>query len=121
MAKKVYIMENLGCANCASKIERKVASLPGVEEVSITFATKQLRLTAEDPDALIPEIQRIANSLEPDIVIKERVRRSSAAASHSTAEHHHHDDECGCGHDHNHEQEHEHHHHDDECLSLIHI
>lgn len=26
MTSKVYIMENLGCANCASKIERKIAS-----------------------------------------------------------------------------------------------
>ena len=38
MTSKVYIMENLDCANCASKIERKIASLPGVQEVSITFS-----------------------------------------------------------------------------------
>lgn len=114
MIKKLYILENLGCANCASKIEHKAASLPGVEDISITFATKQLRLTAEDPDALIPQIQEIANSLEPDIVIKERSRKKPAAPHEH--EHHEHDDACGCGHDHHeHEHHHDHHDHDDSC------
>ena len=54
---KIYILENLGCANCAAKMERKIQALPDVDSASITFATKQLRLTAEDPDALIPELQ----------------------------------------------------------------
>ena len=57
MATKTYILEHLGCANCASKIERKIASLPGVSEANIVYATKQLRLTAEDPDGLLPELQ----------------------------------------------------------------
>ena len=52
--KKVYIITGIDCANCAAKIEQKFAKVPGVEEVSITFATEQLRLTAADPDALIP-------------------------------------------------------------------
>ena len=95
MTSKVYIMENLDCANCASKIERKIDSLPGVQEVSITFSTRQLRLTAENPDTLLPEIQKIANSLEPDIIITERKRRVSkhnaAALTHES---------CSCEHDH---------------------
>ena len=125
MTSKVYIMENLGCANCASKIERKIASLPGVQEVSITFSTRQLRLTAENPDTFLPEIQKIANSLEPDIIITERKRRvsrhSAAAPEHESCscghdheEHHHehHHESCGCGHDH---EEHHHEHHHESC------
>ena len=64
-------MENLGCANCAAKIEKKIIELPGVEEAILTYSTKQLRLTAEDPDSYIEEIQRIARSFEPEITIKE--------------------------------------------------
>ena len=116
MSRNVYILENLGCANCASKIERKVAGLPGVEEAVITFATKQLRLTAEDPDALIPQIQEIANALEPDIVIKKRERRGAARRTafvrenedHDHAHHHEEGEACGCGHDHGHEHHHHH-------------
>lgn len=131
MTSKVYIMENLGCANCASKIERKIASLPGVQEVSITFSTRQLRLTAENPDTLLPEIQKIANSLEPDIIITERKRRiskhnavapthESCSCGHDHEEHqheHHHDhhpESCDCGHDHG-EHHHEHHHDHESC------
>ena len=129
MTSKVYIMENLDCANCASKIERKIASLPGVQEVSITFSTRQLRLTAENPDTLLPEIQKIANSLEPDIIITERKRRVSkhnaAALTHESCscehdheehphEHQHHHESCDCGHDHG-EHPHEHQHHHESC------
>lgn len=107
--KKVYILQNLGCANCAAKIEQKINRLPGVEEATITYATKQLRITAEDPDALIPEIQKIANSVEPEIVITSRDQAEHEEHHHHEHHHHHDDDDCCCGHDHDH-----HHHHDDD-------
>lgn len=70
--KKVYIITGIDCANCAAKIEQKFANVPGVEEVSITFATEQLRLTAADPDALIPALLKIARDSEPDTQITPR-------------------------------------------------
>ena len=63
MSKQVYLMENLDCANCAAKIEAKFNAHPLVQEASITFSTKQLRLTAEDPDALIPELTELARTV----------------------------------------------------------
>ena len=98
--RKVYIMENLGCANCAAKMEAKFNALPEVEEAVITFATKQLRLTAADPDSLIPELTRIANTVEHGIVIHAREEHSH------NEEHHHHHEGCTCGHDHEHDHEH---------------
>ena len=118
MKQKVYILENLGCANCAAKMEAKFNALPEVQEATITFATKQLRLTAEDPDNLIEKLTEIARTVEGEVTIVPR----------DTREHHHecscghrhdHDHECGCGHHHDHEcgcgchQEHEHDHHHD--------
>ena len=115
-------MENLGCANCAAKIEKKIIELPGVDEAVITFATKQLRLTAEDPDSYIAQIQTIARTFEPDIVIVERKRRGSGAQVQSEHGHsHNHGDGCCCGghdhaHEHSHEHDHEHsHEHGDGC------
>ena len=55
MQRKVYILENLDCANCAAKIERKLSKLPELSDVSVTFATKQLRFAAEDPEAVLPK------------------------------------------------------------------
>jgi copper chaperone CopZ len=33
--KKIYKLENLECASCASKMEDGIRSLPGVETVSV--------------------------------------------------------------------------------------
>ncbi|HBJ18319.1 MAG TPA: hypothetical protein DDY70_01030, partial [Clostridiales bacterium] len=66
---RIYIVENLDCANCAAKIERKIQSLPGVEYASLTFATKQLRVAAEHQDELFPKMVAACNSIEPDAKI----------------------------------------------------
>jgi len=126
MPRNVYIIDNLDCANCAAKIEKKFNDHKDVQEAIITFSTKQLRLTAEDPDALIPELIQIARTVEGEVEIyprdgKRPVRRNIDRHHH---EHHDHDHECGCGHhhehhDHDHEcgcgHHHEHHDHDHEC------
>ena len=123
MQRKVYILENLDCANCAAKIERKLSKLPELSDVSVTFATKQLRFAAEDPEAILPKIRETIQSMEPDVEVVERTRsRRKAAETHNHEQHHHeHGEECGCGHDHHdhdHDHEgHEHHHHEhgEEC------
>lgn len=93
--RKVYRIENLDCANCAAKIERKLAQLPGVQEVSIVFATKQLRITAADPDALLPEIRAAAAALEPDVTISPKEKSAPAADQASP-----HQQGCACDHAH---------------------
>ena len=97
--KKVYIIENLDCANCAAKIEARFNAHPSVEEATITFATRQLRLTAEDPDSLIPELTTIARTIEAEAAIHPR----EDVHTHHHREHHP-KQECGCGHHHDHEE-----------------
>ena len=125
MQRKVYILENLDCANCAAKIERKLSKLPELSDVSVTFATKQLRFAAEDPEAILPKIRETIQSMEPDVEVVERTRSRRKAAETHNHEHHHHEhgEECGCGHDHHdhdhdhegHEHHHHHHEHGEEC------
>ena len=69
--KSVYILENLGCANCAAKMEQKIQELPGVSAASITFATKQLRISADGQAALIPQ--------DPEYLLLHRIRSSRRA------------------------------------------
>ena len=105
MPRKIYILENLDCANCAAKIESKFNAHPAVEEAVITFATRQLRLTAADPDALIPELTQIARTVEGGVEI--RSRETAPQQEHRCGCGHHHDHEeheCGCGHHHDHEK-----------------
>ena len=129
MPRKVYAIENLDCAACAAKLESKLQRIPGVEEATITFATEQLRITAEDPDALLPEIRRVTAEMEPEVTISERKDRSGHHEHHR--EHHLEEGECGCGHEHHHHHDeddddccgHKHHHHhddDDDCCGHDH-
>lgn len=132
MANKVYIMENLGCAHCAGKIEAEVRNLPQVEEAVMVFETKQLRVKTSEPEGLEETIEQIAQSYEPDVTVHDRDGKKSGGHhhhhhhEHEEHEHHHHhdhdddccDDDCCCGHDHHEHEEHEHHHHhhdDDDC------
>ena len=68
-ATRTYTLEGLDCANCAAKIEAKLKTMDGVDDVSITFATKQLKLSAKNPDALIPQIQVLINSMEDGVTV----------------------------------------------------
>ena len=114
MQRKVYILENLDCANCAAKIERKLSKLPELNDVSVTFATKQLRFEAEDPEAVLPKIRETIQSMEPDVEVVERTRGKRKTAEHHHEHHDHehgHEDGCGCGHEYHHEH-HDHHDHE---------
>ena len=64
---KTVRLENLGCANCAAKMERKIKKLPHVKNASINFLTCKLQLEVDDlwNDESFQEIQSIVSSIEP--------------------------------------------------------
>ena len=85
---QIYILENLGCANCASKMEQKINNLDYIENAVITFATKQLRLSINKDSTIKEEdllsiLQTICSSIEPEVKViqkntkKARTKRSS--------------------------------------------
>ena len=108
--KKVYIIENLDCANCAAKIEEKFRAHPGVQEAVITFSTRQLRLTAEDPDGLIPELVTLARTVEAGVEIFPRDSAHGHSGHSCHCGHEHHSSACHCGHSHEHSHEYSHEH-----------
>ena len=81
--KRVYILKNLGCANCAAKMEYKIKELPGVTYANVSFATKQLRLSAADHEALLPLIQKICTSIESDVEVIPRDKRPEVGKDNS--------------------------------------
>lgn len=46
--KKVFVMEDLDCANCAAKMEEAVRKIPGVTYVNISFMAQRMTLEADD-------------------------------------------------------------------------
>ncbi len=72
--KKVFKMEDLDCANCATKMENAIKKIDGVEEVSVSFMSQKLTLTADDDkfDDIVKQAVKICKKVEPDcrIIVK---------------------------------------------------
>ena len=126
MKTQKYRLLNLGCAHCAAKMEERINRLPQVQEAVITYALKQLKVTAEDPDALLEEMEKIVRKIESQVKIEPW---SEEKANH---DHHHDHDHCDCGHDHHdhdhdhcdcghdhHDHDHHHHHHGEGGMKMI--
>lgn len=81
MEKTIYIIEGLCCANCGTKMERKINELPQVEEATLTFATKQIAVVLKEnekaDDTLLLEIQKICTSIEDNVIVKERKEKEA--------------------------------------------
>ncbi len=107
MEKKCYTLHNIDCANCAAKIERAIAALPQAEGAELVFATRKLYVTAQDPDALLPQMQEIADRIEPGCTITDEHGQSHCRCQehHCQAHGHHMHPEH---HEHDHEHEHSH-------------
>lgn len=87
MEKRVYILKGLDCANCAAKVEAKIRQMPEVEYASVAYANKQMRLSANRPDVLIPSIQKAIDAMEDGITVlpKEEVKKEAKKGEKSSA------------------------------------
>lgn len=63
-----FKIQNLGCANCAAKMENDINKLDGVSKASISFMTQRLTLDADDTrfDDIVNECDRICKKYEPE-------------------------------------------------------
>lgn len=70
--KKIFILENLDCANCAAKMETEIGKLEGVESVSISFMTEKMVLKAQEErmEGITAQAQAIIKKIEPDVVMR---------------------------------------------------
>lgn len=65
-------IQDLCCANCAAKIEEKIAKLEGVESVTVNFLTEKMILNAEESKfpEIKEQIEKIVHKIEPDVEIE---------------------------------------------------
>jgi Cd2+/Zn2+-exporting ATPase len=73
--KKEFILEGLGCANCAAKMEQKLNNLDDISSANINFITKTLSLEIKETSRmkeLIAEITDIVKSVESHVKIVEK-------------------------------------------------
>ncbi len=122
--KKTWPIE-IDCPNCAAKLERALADLPGVERVNVNYVHKRITLEAADDvfAAVTQAVLAKTAEIEPDTVIHAEEKphhghRHDHDGCHCGHDHHeHHHGGCACGHDHGDHHEHHHghdhgHHHD---------
>lgn len=74
--KKEFILEGLGCANCAAKIEQKINELDGVNFANVNFLTKTLILETNEVnklEELIGAVTNIVTNIESHVKVVEKV------------------------------------------------
>lgn len=70
--KESFRLVGLDCANCAAKIENRIAKLEGVKSASVNFMTTKMVIDGDDSkmQRIVEEATKIINKEEPDVVIK---------------------------------------------------
>lgn len=70
--KRVYKLEGLDCADCAAKLEKKLADIEGIISANINFMTLKCTLEAETEkmNEVINKAMEIIKIEEPDVEVK---------------------------------------------------
>lgn len=69
--KKMYMLEDLDCANCAAKMEEAIKKIEGVTYARVSYLAQKLTLEADDAvyDTVLAEVVRTCKRIEPDCTI----------------------------------------------------
>ena len=70
--KRGYKLEGLDCADCAAKLERKLAAIEGITSANINFMTLKctLEAEAEKMNEIIEKAMEIIKVEQPDVEVK---------------------------------------------------
>ena len=66
--KKTYELEDLDCANCATKMEERIKKIDGVISANVSFVMQSLTVEAEEfeLDKIMKQAVKICRKVEPD-------------------------------------------------------
>lgn len=69
--KKVFMLEDLDCANCAAKMEEAIKKIDGVTNASVNFIMQKMTIEANDDefDAIMKKVVKTCRKVEPDCTI----------------------------------------------------
>ncbi|GAB6100580.1 heavy metal translocating P-type ATPase [Halanaerocella petrolearia] len=85
-SKQTLILEGLGCADCAAKIEGQINQLAGVSEANLNFASQKLKIKVDNSNKLVSvveESKKLIKDIEPDVEIREEVKDHGSHDGHS--------------------------------------
>ncbi len=69
---KTLRVQNLDCANCASKVERALGKIDGVNSASVSFITQRITLDIDESHEqdIMNAVKKTCKKVEPDMVLK---------------------------------------------------
>ncbi len=69
--KKIIKIKGLDCANCAAYLERKLALIDGMEDVSVNFISKRITVNADEDrmETVLRDVKKVTGDIEPDCVL----------------------------------------------------
>lgn len=107
-----FTLDGLCCSNCAMKIEKKVNDIKFVKEASVNVATQLLVIELNDGSNKVEiqqAVEKIVKEVEPDVVVKEKVRsKKQKKAEGNSCDHSHPNKEEDEREEHEHEHNHSH-------------
>ena len=67
--KKVFVIEELECANCAAKMQDALNKLPGVISAQVNFMAQKLTLEADDGvfDDVVKQAEKAMRKIERNV------------------------------------------------------
>lgn len=71
--KKVYNLEDLDCAVCASKMENAIKKIEGISNASVSFINQKMTIEfmdGADESKIMDIVVKTCKKVEPDCVIK---------------------------------------------------
>ncbi|MDT2595495.1 heavy metal translocating P-type ATPase [Enterococcus dongliensis] len=68
---RIYRLDGLDCANCATKIERSVQQINGVEKAQVDFMSTKLTIVAPEKDIerISEEAKEVIHKVEPEVEV----------------------------------------------------
>ena len=76
---RMYILDELDCANCAMKIEKHVSKIKGVKECSVDFVSKRMLVDMEH-EGIEAAIRETVQAVEPDVIMRRRDAKKAKEA-----------------------------------------
>ena len=66
--KKVFVMEDLDCANCAAKMQEAIKKIDGVEDCSVSFMSQRMTLVYDESreKEILKQVAKTCKKVEPD-------------------------------------------------------
>jgi Cd2+/Zn2+-exporting ATPase len=66
---RVFYVRNLDCAHCAAEMEERIAALPRMNRVDLTYTTRQLRVTCPHPEEMRLKFQEVCQAVDDDVAV----------------------------------------------------